>query len=533
MREMRKTSIPGELMQKTVRQADLLFIAALLMITIAGGLVRLQPAIVSPFPLNDGGLFYTMTMDLKNNGFVLPQTTTYNTADIPFAYPPLTFYLAGLLSTLTGWQVLDIIRVLPALISTLTIPAFFLLAREVTGRNMPATLGTLTFAMLPRTFDWLIMGGGITRSFGMLFAILAVWQGSKFISNHQLKNLLFFAILSGLVVYSHPEATVHVAIGMAVFYLVCDRSRKGLIFLAIAGAAIAILAAPWWAVILQRHGTDPFLAASAAARQDSYDPLVGLVVLFRYHFTDEPFTTIFASIGLLGLFRLLAQRKFLVPAWFFMAHLLEPRGGTLYMMIPLSIAAGIALDEIILPGFDPEAAKPNRPAIVTSVFLVLLFFYGTFSANFASSKILAETTLNPADLAAFDWVRENTAQDGRFVILSGENALRDPTSEWFPSITLRQSQATIFGYEWFNDGNFAQRKQRYTLLQECAFQDVECIEQWRLNTPAPAFNYVYIRKMRVNTIMQTPLDISLRQSAGYRIVYENMQVNIFERLAGQ
>jgi hypothetical protein len=301
----------------------------------------------------------------------------------------------------------------------------------------------------------------------------------------------------------------------------------------LAAAAIAILTAPWWVTIFQRHGIDPFLAAGATARQDSYNPLVGLIVLFRYYFTDEPFTAIFASIGLIGLFRLLAQRNFLMPTWFFAAHLLEPRGGTLYMMIPLSIAAGVALSEIILPGFSPtKNTEPNRPAILTSIFLVILFFYGTFSANFASSKILSETTLKPAELDAFDWVRENTPAGSRFVIISAGNALRDPTSEWFPSITLRKSQATIFGYEWVNDGRFAQRKQQYTLLQDCAFQSVTCLEQWRQNN-APGFNYVYVRKTQSDVITLTPLEIFLRQSAQYRIVYETMQVNIFERLESQ
>src|SRR4051812_31493754 len=123
-------------MQKKIIGPDVLAIFTLLSITFAGGFVRLQPALLSSFPLNDGGLFYSMTMGLKNNGFILPQTTTYNLADIPFAYPPFAFYLVGLLNTLTNWPVLDIFRILPALISTLTIPAFFLLARQVSGRNI-------------------------------------------------------------------------------------------------------------------------------------------------------------------------------------------------------------------------------------------------------------------------------------------------------------------------------------------------------------------------------------------------------------
>jgi hypothetical protein len=57
------------------RQPDwpalLLFTAILL-----GGLVRFMPALVTHFPINDGGMFYTMTQELSSNGYALPATTT-------------------------------------------------------------------------------------------------------------------------------------------------------------------------------------------------------------------------------------------------------------------------------------------------------------------------------------------------------------------------------------------------------------------------------------------------------------------------
>jgi len=64
-----------------------------------GAVVRFVPAASSGFPLNDGGLFYTMIRDLKANHFILPQFTTYNFVDIPFAYPPVGFYIAAIFST--------------------------------------------------------------------------------------------------------------------------------------------------------------------------------------------------------------------------------------------------------------------------------------------------------------------------------------------------------------------------------------------------------------------------------------------------
>ncbi len=55
-----------------------------------------MPFVGTDFPLNDGGLFATMIQDLVNNRLLLPASTTYNGLDIPFAYPPLAFYVAAL-----------------------------------------------------------------------------------------------------------------------------------------------------------------------------------------------------------------------------------------------------------------------------------------------------------------------------------------------------------------------------------------------------------------------------------------------------
>jgi hypothetical protein len=63
---------------------SLLFLAISILI---GGYIRISGVLQSDFPLNDGGLFYTMIKDLMANGYRLPVTTSYNHLNLPFAYP--------------------------------------------------------------------------------------------------------------------------------------------------------------------------------------------------------------------------------------------------------------------------------------------------------------------------------------------------------------------------------------------------------------------------------------------------------------
>src|SRR5262245_20023050 len=83
------------------------------------------------FPLNDGGMFYAMIDDLKAANYRLPEFTSYNGGAIPFAYPPLAFYGAAILSDVAGISTIDILRFWPLAFSVLTIPAVYLLARAV------------------------------------------------------------------------------------------------------------------------------------------------------------------------------------------------------------------------------------------------------------------------------------------------------------------------------------------------------------------------------------------------------------------
>ncbi len=137
-----------------------------------GAIIRFAPTIISGAPINDGGMFYVMIRDLELNHFFIPAFTTYNFQNIPFAYPPFSFYIGGLLNSI-GIPIIDLIRWLPPIVSTLSILAFYILACLILNSKSKGTLATTAYALLPRTFSWYVMGGGLSRTFGILFLLLA------------------------------------------------------------------------------------------------------------------------------------------------------------------------------------------------------------------------------------------------------------------------------------------------------------------------------------------------------------------------
>ncbi|MER3439164.1 MAG: hypothetical protein C4346_17125, partial [Chloroflexota bacterium] len=202
-------------------------------------------------------MFASMIVDLQRNHFRLPEVANYNHAAIPFAYPPLSFYVAAGLSSLTGATPVQMLRFMPLVVSVLSIPAFFLLARAIFP--VGTTLVAVTvYALLPTSSLWLIMGGGLTRSVGWLFFLLTLWQGYHLVERQARSTVVLTGLFAGLTVASHLGFTWAMVCSLAVMWLCLSRSWRVFARFATAGLLAVLLTAPWWLTIISRHGMNVF-----------------------------------------------------------------------------------------------------------------------------------------------------------------------------------------------------------------------------------------------------------------------------------
>ncbi|MES4787073.1 MAG: hypothetical protein C4294_16035, partial [Nitrospiraceae bacterium] len=201
------------------RSEQRLFFLAIAFAVGVGLFVRAFYVLSQDFPLNDGGLFYVMVQELKQAQYRLPVFSSYNFSEIPFGYSPLGFYLAALLTDLTPLSLLDIFRWLPLALTSATIVAFMFLARAILPSTMTVVAAVVAFALIPRSFLWLLMGGGITRSLGFLFAILSLHQMYLLYTQRQWRFALWATLFSGLTVLSHLGTAPFLAFSIALFFL--------------------------------------------------------------------------------------------------------------------------------------------------------------------------------------------------------------------------------------------------------------------------------------------------------------------------
>lgn len=314
-----------------------------------GVLVRAVHVLSADFPLNDGGMFYTMVRDLQSAHYRLPAFTAYNSADIPFAYPPLAFYIAGVLDAVTPLHLLDIFRFLPLTIASLTVLAFFLLARSLLVSKQVVVAAVLAFAVLPSSFLWLIMGGGLTRSFGFLFAILTLHQVHRFYTGHEWRYVASATLLSGLTLLSHLGTAPFVAFSIVVFFLAFGRHQRGVIGSVMIALGTLAIAAPWWVTVAAQHGFHPFLAAKESSGSvldifKEYGTIRSFVIMLlrlTLGYTGEPFFPILLGLALMGALASLTRGWYLLPAWWAVLVVTEQRSAPLFVSVPMAMLVGL------------------------------------------------------------------------------------------------------------------------------------------------------------------------------------------------
>ncbi|NJC97788.1 MAG: hypothetical protein C3F07_00960 [Anaerolineales bacterium] len=505
----------------------------LLLAVLLGAFIRFNPAMLAGFAINDGGMFAVMIDDLKANHYLLPAFTTYNHSNIPFAYPPLGFYLGGLASSLLHMETVQVLRWLPALFASLTIPALYLLALRLSKNKYLATLSTLFFAFVPRAFFWFVMGGGLTRSLGQIFMLLALASIVRLYEEKRRSDIFLSGIFGGLAVLSHPEAAVHTAISALLIWIVLSRKRTTFFHSVLVGVIVLVVSAPWWGAVIYRHGVGPLLSAMQTGSKS-----LAIFNLVFFTFTDEPYATFIAVIGLIGIAYRLIRRDYLLPLWMAVPFLVAGRSAANLAVIPLAMLAAVGLAEVILPALQPsawkEAGKSNLLIPVernVSIYLMLYLVFSAYQFGFQ----LSASTLRPSDQAAMAWVRKNTAADSSFVVLTGTSSVAcDSVSEWFPALTGRRSIYTVQGTEWTLAEKFGGFIQKSADVQACMNEDAACFE----DAVGPStYDYIYISKILqtnncapVDGVKKFPYFIERIKGDGkFEVMYETGDVLVLKR----
>jgi hypothetical protein len=513
-------------MGKRLKTSRLTFPLILLLITLLGFGVRVFFFIGSRFPLNDGGFFYVMVDDLLANDFVLPDFSSYNQANIPYIYPPLGFYLVALFERFTGADRLQLFRIIPLLVSTFAIPAFYFLAFQLLKEKWAALAATFAYALLPLSYKWLIQGGGVTRAFGALFGLLALAFVIRFLRSGRWRHGLMGVLFCSATILSHPEWAWFIFYSAVIIVIARWAARAdarvGLRALLV-GLGTAAMVLPWLLSVIVQHGGTVFLPLKDSGFARSVD----LLRFFLLKWTDEALFPVLTAFTLVGIVVSAKARKWTPVVWLALTFALQGRAANQKAVVPIALLAGLGISlavQIILRRFD-RSEKKNVWIRVALAGVVLFTLLGSLVAVVDDLMPLEE-----AHLESIDWVRQNTPAESRILVISGEDWIWDNYAEWMTALTGRVSVAQVQGYEWLP--GFSARIAQYDRLAYENSKGISALLSW-IDVNNMEVDYLVLTQREAVTLCNWEDEPALhRRDAlmlpGVEDVYENDRVLILD-----
>jgi len=464
---MPSKDVLGGLMSGVSNRRDLLLPAMIL--AGAAGLLFYN-ALRFAMPIASAGLYAQAARQIAESNFQLPQQIHfYGPGDVPFAYPPLAFYVMALFLKL-GVSDIIYLRFVPPVLTLASLLGIYLLAKRLTGSSYAAAAALAICAVSPSLYGAHAWSSGAVRAMAFLFMLCAliIWDMAA-----ARKGRLFPAlagVLFGLVALTHLFYALFLALWLGCWILAHPRwpvIRRGLVCVVTA----SLIAGPWLLVMISRYGTAPlmhaFVSHDNAALADVLSGAQSLYVWIAGHLgeiTAAPLEVPLVALGILGALR---TRRPEVPLAFVVASLaLSPEGERfLVLLAAILIGLGGVLLADRLRGFRWGAA-----AAWLSVGLVI--------ANAAWSGLPAiQNDLYQARDGTMEvsrYVESNTAAEARYVLLAQP---RD--GEWLPYLMQRAPFASKWGAEWL--GTYQAQIDLLDSIDHCRrMRVVECLADLHL-----------------------------------------------------
>ena len=512
-----------------------------------------------PYPAFGAGLFLRIAETIAAAGYGLPTTIPgYTAGGIPFAYPPLPFYLLAVLVDVVGLNPLVVSRYLPGVFVVLAVVPYYYVARELLPTVPKAGLATTLFAVTPTVLRWHLSAGGVVRALAFVFVAVGLLAGVHLFPadgrerpRHVRERpgprrwpwrwLGLGALAFGLTVLSHPIYTVFFGTSYLVLFWFRYRSARGLARGAIVAAGGFALAAPWLVQVVATHGVGVFAGAAG-----THDGLGGGIYRIGATFlaplvpdAETPFyLAAYAGAGYL-----LYRREYLLPTWLVAAGYVV--GKTRFLFVPGAMMTAVFVFDWLSPRVasavdgrvDSESEgrrssgrfrRLRRLVGPLAVALVVLSATGLGALAAAGQlSIWHDSASQPAfvdddDLAAMAWVEGNTQPNATFVVLGD-------AAEWFPLLADRPILVGHWGAEWEGADAYQRQLDLYRDVSACG--TAACVTETLSRTGVDP-DYVYVPRGHYTIrgeANRAPASLagSMVEAERYELVYENEGVAIF------
>lgn len=512
-----------------------------------------------PYPAFGAGLFLRIAEEVASAGYGLPTTVTgYTEGGVPFAYPPLPFYLLAALVEAVGLDPIAVSRYLPGLFVVVALFPYYYVSKELLSSVPKAGLATTLLAVTPTALRWHLSAGGVVRALAFLFVAVGLFAGVKLFTGGRRRGepdrarerfrrwpwqwIALGVAAFGLTVLSHPIYTVFFGVSYLVLFWFRERTAEGLAYGAVVATGGIALAAPWWIPVIATHGVGVFAGAAG-----THDGLGGglhrIGAAFLAPLVPDAETPFFLAVYA-GMAYHLYRREYLLPTWLLGAGYVV--GKTRFLFVPGSMMIAVFVLDWVVPRVAAAVSEerttergrllPHRlrrvapPATVAVVVLAATALGGLAAAGQLSiwhGSASQPAFMDDDDRAAMNWAGSNTEPGATFVVLGD-------AAEWFPLLADRPILVGHWGAEWEGAGEYQRQLDLYRTVSACETEG--CVTE-TLSEAGVRPDYVYVPKGGYTIrgeAYRAPADLaqSMAEAGRYEPVYENEGVAVFRVVEG-
>jgi len=493
-----------------------------------------------PFPSLLGGLYLEMAATVAESGALVPPTIEgFTTEGIPFAYPPLGFYVIAIFLKL-GVDGVQLLRFGAPIVLLCNVALLYHLTVTLTDSLETGLVAGIITGTHVTLNLYLVGASGFVRGLGFLFMLVAMFGAYRWFAEDG-GRVAFVTALVGwaLVLLTHPVHAAAAGTGVFAAWLVWDRSPTGLA----AGAGIAagglILASPWWLTVVSQHGPGIFFNGAGSHGSLNHDPY-DFVQLADWLWAGGRVMNVPSVFALVGSAVLVTRGDWHRIAWLAapVAVLVPPHGRLGLLLVAPIGATGVMYTVSMLTGVEsslPEGLARrledwdiDTQTVVTVALLALLV--GPFvAANVSVASDSGPYSALPAyvdeeDQSAMGWIENETAADTQVAVVGG-------VSEWFPYLTDRTSVIVKYGTEWQGEETWDRHQSAQSQLTGC--WNASCVDGvLREYNFSSEVDYVYVPygafiSGRRGMAIAPSLHRSLLASDRFTQVYRNEGVGIY------
>jgi hypothetical protein len=497
-------------------------------ITLLGAAIRLTPlAFVDiTLPFRSGGLFAEFSRQISAHDYLLPSRIPFYTdGGIPFAYPPLPFYVEAVLLDLFSLPEFVVANLLPPFIAVLTLPSFYFLTR-VLGLSVRTRLAALVvFAAMPAAFVEQIESAGLSEAFGSL---VLIWLAISLVRAHKRDTAANYGLvgLSWAICVVASPGTAYAAVPTMLIFAVVQLARAGwrpsvrtIGFLGATGVIAVVASSPYWLTVVANHGVEVFVNSFLGVHEGTLGSLHSILKKMAYfkifQVSRAPYPFLYDVAIFSGAVCALFSHRWALLAWFAALYSI-PREGRWMVAMPAALLVGSAASVFSRVLIDLGEAHMNKwgKTAITGGFAFLVGIYvlwNPISTIRGITQSYDRGTLSDT-IAAMEWARENTPVESRFITLA-------PLGEWAPHVTRRTVLNVHQGAEW-EPKELEKILRLQESLKNCP--NLDCVQVSVAETMGYDEVYLYVNKNRLSELMSA----SRGEDTVFDLMWENSKIAI-------